>query len=129
MDENEFDFESRIVSADFSEEDADNENALRPRSLDEYTGQEKSKEVLKIYIEAAKMRGNNKRGVNFTYHIFESFRCAVIGLGVSEVAACVKKSIKTVFVRGFDKSYSVRAVNKEALKFGMKLYSFKSPCL
>ncbi len=57
MDENEFDYESRIVSADFSEEDADNENALRPRTLDEYTGQEKSKEVLKIYIEAAKMRG------------------------------------------------------------------------
>ncbi len=57
MEDTEFDFESRIVSADFSEEDADNENALRPRTLEEYTGQEKSKEVLKIYIEAAKMRG------------------------------------------------------------------------
>ncbi|MBE6559838.1 MAG: Holliday junction branch migration DNA helicase RuvB [Ruminococcaceae bacterium] len=57
MEDTEFDFESRIVSTDFSEEDADNENALRPRTLDEYAGQEKSKEILKIYIEAARMRG------------------------------------------------------------------------
>ena len=31
--------------------------AFRPRTLDEYVGQEKAKENLKIYIEAAKQRG------------------------------------------------------------------------
>jgi len=51
-----FDFESRIVGSSYSEEDGAVENALRPRHLDEYVGQEKAKETLKIYIEAAKMR-------------------------------------------------------------------------
>ena len=53
----EYDFESRIVSSSFSEkEDADNEKSLRPKNLDEYVGQEKAKENLKVYIEAAKSR-------------------------------------------------------------------------
>ena len=38
-------------------DDEDIEVSLRPRSLDEYVGQEKAKENLKIFIEAAKMRG------------------------------------------------------------------------
>ena len=33
------------------------EGSLRPRFLSEYTGQEKAKENLKVFIEAAKMRG------------------------------------------------------------------------
>lgn len=59
-DENEFeyDFESRIVSSSFSEsEDSSIEPGLRPRTLDEYIGQAKAKENLKIYIDAAKARG------------------------------------------------------------------------
>ncbi len=54
----EYDFESRIVSSSFSEsEDRDNEPTLRPKTLNEYIGQEKAKENLKIYIDAAKSRG------------------------------------------------------------------------
>ncbi|MBQ7779319.1 MAG: Holliday junction branch migration DNA helicase RuvB [Clostridia bacterium] len=54
----EYDFESRIVSSSFSEsEDRENEPTLRPKTLDEYIGQEKAKEQLKIYIDAAKSRG------------------------------------------------------------------------
>ncbi len=53
-----FDFESRIVSSTYSgEEDADTEFSLRPKTLDEYVGQEKAKENLKVYIDAAKRRG------------------------------------------------------------------------
>ena len=37
-------------------EDVDIENSLRPKSLDDYLGQEKAKEQLKIFIEAAKSR-------------------------------------------------------------------------
>ena len=33
------------------------ENSLRPKTLDEYIGQDKIKENMKIYIEAAKKRG------------------------------------------------------------------------
>ena len=57
MDEREYDFENRIVTSSFSEEDSDNEVTLRPKTLDEYIGQEKVKENLKVYIEAAKQRG------------------------------------------------------------------------
>ena len=50
------DFENRIVTPDYSPEDVDLELSLRPRNLDDYIGQEKVKENLKIYIEAAKKR-------------------------------------------------------------------------
>ncbi len=59
MDETEFDFENRIMSTGYSAEDADAELSLRPRHLDEYIGQEKVKEILKVYIEAAKGRGDS----------------------------------------------------------------------
>lgn len=55
---NDFDFENRIVETSYSEEDAENEVSLRPHAFDEYIGQEKAKEVLKIYIDAVKMRGD-----------------------------------------------------------------------
>ncbi len=50
------DFENRIVTPDYSPEDADLELSLRPRTIDDYIGQEKAKENLKIYIAAAKKR-------------------------------------------------------------------------
>ena len=53
---NEMDFENRILGADYSPEDVDVEISLRPKVLSEYIGQEKAKENLKIYIDAAKMR-------------------------------------------------------------------------
>ncbi len=55
---NEFDYENRIVSNEYdSFEDAEVENSLRPKTLNEYVGQQKAKENLKIYIESAKLRG------------------------------------------------------------------------
>lgn len=52
-----FDSENRIVSPDFNEADGETELSLRPKTLNEYIGQEKAKENLKVYIEAAKARG------------------------------------------------------------------------
>lgn len=49
--------ENRIITPDFTETDKDIENSLRPKTLHEYIGQEKVKENLKIYIDAAKNRG------------------------------------------------------------------------
>lgn len=51
-----FDNENRIISPDLEETDKDIELSLRPHTLNEYIGQEKAKENLKIYIEAAKTR-------------------------------------------------------------------------
>ncbi len=50
------DFEGRIVSPEYSNIDLDNEVTLRPKSLDEYVGQEKAKDNLRIYIKAALAR-------------------------------------------------------------------------
>jgi len=48
--------DERIVSARLMMEDQASEYSLRPRYLSEYIGQERVKENLKVYIEAAKMR-------------------------------------------------------------------------
>ncbi len=51
------DFENRIVTAEYTRDDSEAENSLRPKSLEEYVGQEKAKENLRVFIEAAKLRG------------------------------------------------------------------------
>ncbi|WP_105205295.1 Holliday junction branch migration DNA helicase RuvB [Neobittarella massiliensis] len=51
------DFENRMVTPDYTAEDAEVETGLRPRTLEEYIGQSKAKENLSIFIEAAKKRG------------------------------------------------------------------------
>lgn len=48
--------ENRILSAFETIEDAETENPLRPKTLNEYIGQEKAKENLSVFIEAAKLR-------------------------------------------------------------------------
>ncbi len=53
-----FDFENRIVDTQETPEDVfEGDNPLRPKTFDDYVGQEKVKENLKIFIEAAKKRG------------------------------------------------------------------------
>ena len=56
MIEQEMDFENRIVSPDYNSFQDDTEISLRPKTLDEYVGQDKVKENLKIYITAALQR-------------------------------------------------------------------------
>ena len=50
--------ERRIITTDVMEEDIRTEGSLRPQYLKDYIGQEKAKSNLKIYIEAAKQRGD-----------------------------------------------------------------------
>lgn len=50
--------ERRIITTDVMEEDLRTEGNLRPQYLEDYIGQEKAKGNLKIYIEAAKQRGD-----------------------------------------------------------------------
>ena len=53
-----FELDNRMLSTQFNENDSETELTLRPQRLDEYIGQAKAKENLKIYIEAARMRGD-----------------------------------------------------------------------
>ena len=55
----ELDFENRMVDPAYNPEDAAVENPLRPRTLQEYIGQEKVKENLAVYMKAAKGRGES----------------------------------------------------------------------
>ena len=48
----------RVIETNITEEDIRIEGTLRPQSLDDYIGQEKAKQNLKVYIEAAKQRGD-----------------------------------------------------------------------
>ena len=48
----------RVIETSITEEDMRIEGSLRPQKLDDYIGQEKAKENLKVYIEAAKRRGD-----------------------------------------------------------------------
>lgn len=49
--------ERRIITTEITEEDKKLEGGLRPASLDEYIGQEKTRANLKVYIDAARARG------------------------------------------------------------------------
>lgn len=55
----------RIITTDQFEEDKKLEAGLRPLYLEDYIGQEKAKETLRIYIDAAKMRGDTLDHVLF----------------------------------------------------------------
>ncbi len=57
--------DNRIITTDVTEEDFSLEGNLRPQTLDEYIGQEKTKNTLKIYIEAAKQRRDSLDHVLF----------------------------------------------------------------
>ena len=49
--------EERVISPELEDAREERlENSLRPKTLDEYIGQEKVKENMKIYIEAAKQQ-------------------------------------------------------------------------
>ncbi|MHC1695711.1 MAG: Holliday junction branch migration DNA helicase RuvB [Eubacteriales bacterium] len=52
------DGEQRFITSSYKAEDADAETSLRPKTLQDYVGQDKAKENLKIYIEATKLRGD-----------------------------------------------------------------------
>ena len=52
----EFDFENRIVNSSYIPTEDAYDTSLRPHRLEDYIGQQKVKDNLKVYIEAAKMR-------------------------------------------------------------------------
>ena len=53
------DFDERLLSARTLKSEDDNEFSLRPKTIEEYIGQEKAKENLWIYIQAAKKRNDS----------------------------------------------------------------------
>lgn len=56
---------ARVIETNLLDEDIKIEGSLRPQSLKDYIGQKKAKEILKIYIEAAKQRNDSLDHVLF----------------------------------------------------------------
>lgn len=56
--ERDFD-DSRLITPKLKDNDVDSEGSLRPKNLKEYIGQKKVKEKMKVFIDAAKMRGES----------------------------------------------------------------------
>lgn len=52
----EFEYDQRLVAPETVGDDSENENSLRPKTLDEYVGQQTAKENLSVYMQAAKAR-------------------------------------------------------------------------
>ena len=57
----------RIITTENLEEDVKIESHLRPQLLDDYIGQEKAKEILKVYITAARERGGSPGSCTFLW--------------------------------------------------------------
>lgn len=55
----------KVISTEIQEEDVSAEKSLRPQCLEDYIGQAKAKENLKVYIEAARGRGESLDHVLF----------------------------------------------------------------
>lgn len=55
----------RVITTELQEDECRIENSLRPKLLVDYIGQEKIKSKLKVYMEAAKMRGESLDHVLF----------------------------------------------------------------
>ena len=54
----EMDFEDRIMdTSEIPSDTIDSDNPLRPKTLEDYIGQDKAKENMRIFIEAARNRG------------------------------------------------------------------------
>ena len=59
--DNEMDFENRVIAPEYVPEDAEVENPLRPRTFADYVGQEKVKENLEVFIQAARRVSAKRR--------------------------------------------------------------------
>ena len=57
----------RMIETNITDEDIKIESTLRPLSFDNYIGQQKCKDNLKVYIKAAKMRGDSLDHVLFLF--------------------------------------------------------------
>ena len=69
------DTKRRIISTVASEEDIRNDDTLRPKFLTDYIGQKKAKEMMKVYIEAAKGRKEPLDHVIWTSGTWQDHPC------------------------------------------------------
>ena len=82
-------YEEPIVAKTFLQEDAQ-ESSLRPKTLAEYIGQEKAKDNLAIFIQAARKR---EEALD---HVFSSLQCVLLSMALL-YPKCLKCEIEHFF--------------------------------
>ena len=65
----------RVISTQMQEEDIKIETSLRPQTLEDYIGQEKIKDSMKVYIDAAKARSFGPCSVLWTARTWKNNAC------------------------------------------------------
>ncbi len=80
----------RLIATSMRPEDSDIDQSLRPHTLDEYIGQEKVKDQMRIFIEAAKQRNEPLDHV---------LLYGPPGLGKTTLAAIIAETTKSAFVK------------------------------
>ena len=89
--DNEMDFENRVIAPEYVPEDAEVENPLRPRTFADYVGQEKVKENLEVFIQAAKQRKESLDHVCSTARRVSAKRRLRASLQTSSVSICASR--------------------------------------
>lgn len=90
--DNEMDFENRVIAPEYVPEDAEVENPLRPRTFADYVGQEKVKENLEVFIQAAKQRKESlDHGFCSTARRVSAKRRLRASLQTSSVSICASR--------------------------------------
>ena len=80
----------RVISTQLQEEDIKIEKSLRPMYFDDYIGQQKIKDNLKIYIEAAKSRGEALDHVLFLRDLRGLEKTTLAGIIANEMGTKIK---------------------------------------
>lgn len=93
--DNEMDFENRVIAPEYVPEDAEVENPLRPRTFADYVGQEKVKENLEVFIQAAKQRKESlDHGFCSTARRVSAKRRLRASLQTSSVSICASRAAR-----------------------------------